>query len=50
VTFDMTDCENGTVTYDIASANLQGEIPIQRIALDNVSLCESLAAQLQQSR
>ena len=50
VTVDMTDCENGTITYDIDSANLRGEIPIQRIALDNVPLCESLAEQLQQSR
>jgi uncharacterized membrane protein len=50
VTVDMTDCENGTITYDIESANLQGEIPIQRIALDNVPLCQSLAAQLQQSQ
>jgi hypothetical protein len=45
VTVDMTDCVNGTVTYDIDSANLHGEIPIQRIASDNVPLCQSLAAQ-----
>jgi len=48
VTVDMSDCENGTITYNITSANLQGEIPIRRIALDNVPLCEQLSAQLQQ--
>jgi len=44
LTVDMTDCENGTISYDIVSANLQGEIPIKRIALNNVPTCESLVA------
>ena len=48
LTVNMSDCENGTIAYNIPSANLQGEIPIQRIALDNVPVCESLAAQAQQ--
>jgi len=48
VTVDMSDCENGTVTYDITSANLQGQIPIERISKDNVPLCETLASQVQQ--
>lgn len=47
---EMSDCESGTIRYDIVSANLEGEIPIKRIALDNVPLCEALAEQLQQSR
>jgi hypothetical protein len=42
VTVNMSDCENGTITYDITSANLKGEIPIERIALDNVPVCQSL--------
>jgi hypothetical protein len=46
VTVDMRDCENGTITYDIESANLQSEIPIKRIAPDNVPLCESLVVSL----
>lgn len=48
VTVDMSDCENGTITYDIPSANLQGEIPIERIALDNVPVCQSLDGLSQQ--
>jgi hypothetical protein len=31
------------VTYDIPSAGLSGEVPIERIALDNVALCEALS-------
>ena len=50
VIVDMTDCKNGTVTYHIDSANLHGVIPIQRIALDNVPLCQSIMSQMQQSR
>ncbi|MGH8034513.1 MAG: hypothetical protein ACREO9_04755, partial [Lysobacterales bacterium] len=41
----MSDCKTGVVTYNIPSANLQGQIPIQRVALDNVATCESLQAQ-----
>jgi len=37
---EFTGCNAGVVTFDITSANLQGEIPIQRIALDNVPRCE----------
>ena len=43
ITLEFSDCENGTVTYDIPSADQQGVIPIQRIALDNVAGCEQLA-------
>jgi hypothetical protein len=38
----FTDCENGTVEYDIPSIDQQGIIPIQRVADDNVPLCEAL--------
>lgn len=44
ITLEFSDCENGMVTYDIPSIDQQGEIPIQRIALDNVARCEQLAA------
>ena len=44
IILDFSDCENGTVTYDIPSLGLMGVIPIQRIALDNVPYCLELAA------
>jgi hypothetical protein len=37
------NCTEGLVKYDIPSLGLMGEIPIQRIAPDNVSLCEALS-------
>lgn len=44
ITIEFSNCNAGTVTYDIPSIGRQGVIPIERIALDNVPLCESLAA------
>lgn len=44
ITIEFSNCNAGTVTYDIPSIGRQGVIPIERIALDNVSLCESFAA------
>jgi hypothetical protein len=35
-------CNNGTVNYDIPSINRTGTIPIERVAADNVALCEAL--------
>jgi len=43
IDIEFSDCENGMITYDIPSVNRQGMIPIQRITLDNVALCEELA-------
>jgi cyclophilin family peptidyl-prolyl cis-trans isomerase len=37
-------CNAGTVTYDIPSIGRQGVIAIQRVAPDNVALCEALGA------
>lgn len=45
IILEFSDCETGTVSYDIPSINRQGVIPIQRIALDNVARCEQLASQ-----
>ena len=42
LTFDS--CISGTIEYDIASINRQGIIPIQRVADDNVAICEALNA------
>jgi len=44
MTIEFADCENGLVNYEITSLGISGEIPIQRIALDNVPLCEALAS------
>lgn len=43
MTIEFADCTVGIVTYEITSAGLSGEIPIQRVASDNVALCEDLA-------
>jgi hypothetical protein len=42
LTFDS--CNSGTIEYDIPSINMQGAVPIQRVANDNVVLCEALNA------
>ena len=36
-----TDCEKGLVKYDIPSLDLMGEIPIERVAPDNVAACKA---------
>ena len=42
LTVQFTDCNAGLVSYEITSLGISGEIPIERIALDNVLLCELL--------
>jgi len=42
MTLEFADCNAGLVNYEIASLGISGEIPIQRIVLENVPLCESL--------
>ena len=42
ITLTFEDCSAGLVEYDIASINQQGSIPIQRVAADNIALCEAL--------
>jgi DNA-binding beta-propeller fold protein YncE len=42
IVLEFEGCNAATVSYDISSANLQGEVPIERIALDNVPACEGL--------
>ncbi|HKJ17280.1 MAG TPA: hypothetical protein VJ984_08025 [Xanthomonadales bacterium] len=41
----FADCENLLLSYDIPSLGLMGDIPMTRIALDNVARCEALATQ-----
>lgn len=42
IEIEFTDCMTGTVTYDLGSTPVSGVVPIQRLANDNVPLCESL--------
>jgi len=42
ITITFEDCSAGLVEYDITSINEQGSVPIERIADDNVALCEAL--------
>ena len=46
ITLSFADCTQGILDYDITSLGLSGEIPIQRIVPDNVTLCEALLAQI----
>jgi hypothetical protein len=41
---EFADCNSALISYDIPSLGLTGEIPIQRIAQDNLELCEMLVA------
>jgi hypothetical protein len=45
MTIEFADCAQGLVTYEISSPSVSGEVPIQRISNDNVTLCESLSDQ-----
>ncbi|MDX2418217.1 MAG: hypothetical protein QNK19_12220 [Xanthomonadales bacterium] len=40
----FTSCNSGTVEYDIPSINRHGTVFIQRVANDNIELCEVLSA------
>ena len=44
ITLTFEDCNAGLVEYDIATIDQQGSVPIQRVATDNVALCEALLA------
>jgi len=43
ITLTFEDCNTGTVEYDILSINQRGTVPIQRVANDNIALCEALS-------
>ena len=42
ITLTFSDCSSGLVEYNIPSINRQGSVPIQRVANDNIALCEAL--------
>ncbi len=44
ITLTFEDCKSAIVEYDITSINRQGSVPIQRVANDNIILCEALSA------
>jgi hypothetical protein len=45
MTIEFAGCNEALVSYEIPSLGLSGDIPIVRIAEDNVALCEALAGQ-----
>jgi len=45
MTVEFADCTEALVSYEIPALGLSAEIPIQRIANDNVTLCEQLGGQ-----
>jgi hypothetical protein len=40
---EFVDCTEALATYEITSLDISGVIPLERIVLDNVPLCEVLA-------
>lgn len=40
ITLEFSDCTAGLVHYSIPSLGLSGTVPIERLTLDNVGLCE----------
>jgi len=42
MTIKWSGCNAAVLTYDITAPALSGEIPIERIVLDNVALCQAL--------
>lgn len=42
IVMTFENCNTGTADYDITSIDRQGSVPIQRVAADNIALCEAL--------
>lgn len=45
ITLTFDGCNEGLVEYDIPSIDRKGSVPIQRVANDNIALCEALSAE-----
>jgi cyclophilin family peptidyl-prolyl cis-trans isomerase len=43
ITLTFADCNSGLVEYNIPSVDRQGSVPIERVANDNIVLCEALS-------
>jgi plastocyanin len=41
VSVQWTDCNAATLTYDLPSLGLTGDVPIERIVAENIPLCEA---------
>lgn len=50
LTLKFNNCNSGTVEYDISSIDAQGTVPIQRVANDNVLLCDALLRESHQDQ
>ena len=44
MTIRFAGCDAALLSYDIPGLGLASQVPLQRITLDNVALCQSLAA------
>jgi hypothetical protein len=42
ITVEFENCNSGTVTFSIPSISQQGAVPIERVTLDLVPMCEQL--------
>jgi endonuclease I len=42
ITLTFENCNSAILEYDITSINRQGSIPLERVANDNIALCEAL--------
>jgi len=47
LTLKFNNCNEGTASYNIPSINAQSEVPIERVAIDNVALCNALLRESQ---
>lgn len=47
ILLQFQDCNSGSLSYDIPSINRTGLIPIERVAADNIALCEALIGMAQ---
>ena len=45
ITLAFKSCTAGTIEYDIPSINRQGIMPIERVADDNIVICEALSSE-----
>jgi cyclophilin family peptidyl-prolyl cis-trans isomerase len=45
ITLSFANCNSGLVEYDIPSIEQTGSVPIERVAGDNIGLCEALSGE-----
>ena len=47
LTLKFDNCNSGSIDYDITSIDARGTVPIQRVAGDNIALCNALLREAQ---